>query len=187
MVFAFDLDAVLALQRLAGSSAIATTLTIFCARWAIFLNLPLAGYLLYTKRAKARHAVAEALWTTGLSLLLVSILSRALKRPRPFLASDLVSPLIPPPYNMSFPSGHTAAAVSIALALFLADETVGWLSFGLAALTAFGRMAAGVHYPTDILGGAGIGLTAFFVVRRVHAGLRTRDIERAAKKHHHDA
>lgn len=183
MVFTFDLDAVRAMQSLAGSSALVTAIAVFCARWVIFLNIPLALYLFFSPRALSRHAFREAFWTTSLGFLIVAMLSKIIQRPRPFLASYIVTPLIPPPYNTSFPSGHTMASIAVASAFFIADRRIGWISFTLAFLTMMGRIAVGVHYPSDIIGGVIVGGISFLIVRRGHAGIRSLSVQNAAKRH----
>ncbi|PJC88204.1 hypothetical protein CSW98_03545 [Vibrio sp. HA2012] len=59
----------------------------------------------------------------------------------------------------SFPSGHSATAVSAAVlwCSALAKRWHKWL-LGLAALVCLSRIAVGVHWPTDILVGAALGL-----------------------------
>lgn len=183
MAFTFDLDSVLAFQSLAGSSSFATAIAIFCARWAIFLNIPLALYVAFSPRAVARHAFREAFWMTSFGFFIVAVVSKVVQRPRPFLASHLVSPLIPPPYNTSFPSGHTMASIAIASAFFIADRRIGWISFTLAFLTMMGRIAVGVHYPSDILGGIVVGGLSVVIIRLGHAGLRSHALKDAEKRH----
>jgi len=56
---------------------------------------------------------------------------------------------------MSFPSSHTAAAVA-AVAAFDGLVPSGVLR-GLAAVTAFSRLYLGVHFPSDVVAGAGLG------------------------------
>jgi membrane-associated phospholipid phosphatase len=48
----------------------------------------------------------------------------------------------------------------------------------LAFLVAFGRVASGVHYPSDVLVGMVVGFLSFAVVRRLHHALRRRDLRR---------
>ncbi len=57
--------------------------------------------------------------------------------------------------HKSFPSQHTAQAFAAAQ---------GW-SYSLAVTTGWGRMAAGKHYLTDVLAGAGIGALSQWVCR----------------------
>lgn len=70
----------------------------------------------------------------------------------------------------SFPSGHAARAVLIAvLAIGLGP---GWLAILLciwAPLVALARVAMGVHYVSDILAGGIVGLIAGVIALQVHA------------------
>jgi undecaprenyl-diphosphatase len=70
----------------------------------------------------------------------------------------------------SFPSGHAARAVLIAvLAIGLGP---GWLAILLciwAPLVALARVAMGVHYVSDILAGGIVGLIAGIITLQVHA------------------
>lgn len=63
------------------------------------------------------------------------------------------------PSSYSFPSGHTASAFSLATSLCIRYPR--WYVIAPSALWAcsvgFSRMNQGVHYPTDVLGGAVIG------------------------------
>lgn len=92
---------------------------------------------------------------------------------------------IPEPLNASFPSGHTAVSFAVAAALFLVDRRIGLVAGLVAASVAFGRVAVGVHFPSDILGGLVAGIASALLVRRLHRRVRTRDVSRAVKRHAH--
>lgn len=105
----------------------------------------------------------------GLSLittsLLVLVVKRLVRRTRPAVEVQSVAP----PDRFSFPSGHTAAAFSLAIAMFGAAP---WLAPGLlllAVCVGYGRMYLGVHYPLDVGAGAAIGLITGSVVAIVDA------------------
>jgi undecaprenyl-diphosphatase len=92
--------------------------------------------------------------------LLVVVVKRMVRRTRPAL--DVQS--VVPPDRFSFPSGHTAAAFAVAIAMFGA---VPWLAPGLLLLAicvAYGRMYLGVHYPLDVAAGAALGLLTGSVI-----------------------
>lgn len=185
----FDGQIVSAVQQVTASSPLWIAFSVFLAKWLIFVFVLFGIYLATDKKGAKRHAVLEAAWSAALALLITSILAAFIQRLRPFQATlDLAFPitlLIRAPFNMSFPSGHTGTAVAMAAALFFADRRVGIVAFVAVALIAFGRIAVGVHYPTDILGGIVVGFISFGIVRAVHRALRTRDLYRAAKHHHH--
>lgn len=70
--------------------------------------------------------------------------------------------LIANPTDYSFPSGHTLSSVIGTTVLTKANRKFGFAAIPLAALIAFSRLYLYVHFPTDILAaavlGVGIGL-----------------------------
>ncbi len=92
-------------------------------------------------------------------------LKYAFDRQRPFVRyPDIIRP-IELEDSPSFPSGHTAAAFSFATSLSI--KYPKWYVIAPSALWAcgvgFARMNQGVHYPTDVLTGAAIGVGCAFV------------------------
>jgi membrane-associated phospholipid phosphatase len=65
--------------------------------------------------------------------------------------------------EQSFPSAHTATAAGLAAGLIWLYPQGRWLFATLAALVGCQRVAAGAHYPSDVLTGAAVGsLVAVF-------------------------
>jgi len=173
-----ELQAVAQIQHLALATWWSRELAVFLARWSIYLNVILAAVLLTSGRKKEIHGVVEAAWSAALALVLTTLLAFLIQRVRPYLASSDVALLIPAPLNTSFPSGHTATAVAIAVAFWMTRRDLGLWSCAVAALVAMGRMAVGVHYPSDILGGIGVGLISYGIVNLIHQQLHRRDLPR---------
>jgi undecaprenyl-diphosphatase len=89
-----------------------------------------------------------------------------LHRSRPFVALG-ISPLISQGTTSSFPSGHMSFLIPIALASFLIDRRLGiWLSSS-AFIVGLARIAVGVHWPSDILGGILIGVLTYLLVYKL--------------------
>lgn len=149
---------------------------VFCARWMIFLFVPLAAATSFLpRRASLRHAAYEAAWAGLLAIMVATLLSTTIGRIRPFHTTQDIALLIPSPASTyAFPSAHTSVAFAIAAALAYGNASLGVVAFIMAALVAFGRIGTGVHYPTDVAGGIIVGIGSFLFVRHMHHVLRTR-------------
>lgn len=131
--------------------------------------LPLVGWLLIG-RQRTRLG-----WTVLLALvcsLCLTVLFYYLGlRPRP----TAVRLLLPTPPFPSYPSGHTAAAFATVAVLALALRR--WWVTALAVVGALGisvsRLYLGHHYPSDVIGGAVLGLAVGASVYGLRDGGRT--------------
>ena len=94
-------------------------------------------------------------------------LKNLIERSRPCWTDHSVALLIANPSDYSFPSGHTLASVIAATILTLSNKKFGYIAIPLAVLIAFSRLYLYVHFPSDVLGAAIIGLTIGFFVFRV--------------------
>lgn len=83
-------------------------------------------------------------------------------RPRPFEALDGVILLVNHPSVASFPSGHAVFSFALALAVFLYYPRAGRWFFLAASLMGIARVIAGVHWLSDILSGALIGVAVTY-------------------------
>ena len=118
----------------------------------------LAVCLLVTrKHRRLGLAIACAL---VLDLLMVNLTIKPLVgRLRPFAVDPSIQLLVPPPGEASFPSGHTACSFAAAAAIWCSGyRKSGAAAFALAAVIAFSRLYLYVHWPSDVAGGALIGL-----------------------------
>jgi undecaprenyl-diphosphatase len=99
-----------------------------------------------------QDASIVAMLTLGLSHLIVQFIKRTVVRVRPATA-DICDRLIREPDPFSFPSGHSAAAMSIALTYGAAFPIGAAPLLFVALLVGFSRVRLGVHYPSDVLVG----------------------------------
>ena len=122
------------------------------------------------------------IWVLAAALLLGNLaLKNLFARPRPCWLDESVPLLIARPSDYSFPSGHTMAGAIGATFLTTADRRFGWAAIPLAVLIAFSRLYLYVHFPSDVLGGAvlgvGIGLLMLYGERRIAGRCKHRPLQ----------
>ncbi len=89
----------------------------------------------------------------------------AYPRPRPFEVLTDVTQLVPHAGGSAFPSGHAALAFAIATAVSFYYPKISILFFLAALSIGIGRVATGVHWPSDIVGGAAVGIATAFAIQ----------------------
>ena len=120
--------------------------------YALMLALP----LLYGVRG---FQVALIMLATGAAGLLVyKILKRTFVRERPFIRHAGISLAQAPLDRYSFPSGHTLHAVAFTWQACAAFPELSFVLVPLALAIAASRVVLGLHYPTDVLVGALLGV-----------------------------
>jgi len=74
-------------------------------------------------------------------------------RARPWVVDQRVNPCVPKPRNDSYPSGHASSIFTRAeiLATLFPEKRAELFEFAHRAV--WGRVFAGVHYPSDLIGG----------------------------------
>lgn len=128
------------------------------AVWFVF-----AFYLGY--RRQTRYIAFILFFSLALAHIISQILKPVIGRPRPFVAFPGRPLLIHTPGGYSCPSGHSASSFAAATVLFLYDRRLGLAVYCLALLIAFSRIFVFVHYPSDTLLGALLGvLSALFIL-----------------------
>ncbi|HEY2480146.1 MAG TPA: phosphatase PAP2 family protein [Solirubrobacterales bacterium] len=115
-------------------------------------------------RAWRRTAVAAGL-SAGLALAIGKVISELVDRARPFVEEPhrvhLFSAHAADP---GFPSDHATGAFAVAMAIWLRNRRWGTVALIAAALLSVGRVAIGVHFPSDVVAGAALGCAAALVL-----------------------
>jgi membrane-associated phospholipid phosphatase len=126
---------------------------------ALTFLIPWRSHLL-----ERRTGAVLATVSAGIALLIVMPIANAVDRTRPFVAHPHSKLLISHGTDPGFPSDHATAAFAMALGLWLYDRTIGAIALVLAAIVAFARVYVGVHYPSDVVAGALIGMAVALIL-----------------------
>lgn len=172
----FDRESVLTLNSWAQSTPLRADLTIFFARYAILLYALAIIYLFLKHKVKA---VIVAMFAVGSAFLVEYLISAIRTRPRPFLVYNSIFRLDNVSGTISsFPSSHAVIVFAVSTSLLLyGHRRLGSALLILAVLVSVARVAAGVHYPSDVVVGAILGTATGFL---------TKNFVEASLSHHHE-
>jgi undecaprenyl-diphosphatase len=111
-------------------------------------------------REKNQRTVLITMISIGMASAVMAIINAHYFRVRPFnaLPPDAVNVIFYRPTDSSFPSNFAAVIFAFALPVCIRKIKYGAWMLALAVLGSFGRVYMGVHYPLDVMAGAGVGL-----------------------------
>lgn len=129
------------------------------------LSLLLLAVAWVFEKPNIKSVAIQTLIAHGMAALLANGLKHVIGRPRPkFVHSgdwqtgfSLASGLD------SFPSGHSTASFAVATVLAKRFPAISPLCLGIALFVGISRVLRGSHFPTDVMGGAIIGILSGFV------------------------
>jgi undecaprenyl-diphosphatase len=148
------------LHHRAGSLPLCDVPTRLLARYGAHLEVGLMVFLGVSAGEPGRSAVRRCLAVVGLQYVLIELVGRLAGRMRPFSARQGARPLVEHGAKRSFPSRHAASAVAMAVVCWPVSTAVARAMALTALALGVARVRAGLHYPSDVLAGAGIGYLA---------------------------
>jgi membrane-associated phospholipid phosphatase len=141
-----------------GVASVLTPLVhLFLPAGIVIVVVLIAGFVVASTRSVL--PVAAGAVAAGVAWALANLAKAIADRPRPYqVVADAVLRQ-QPAHGTSFPSSHTAVTVAVVIALlpFLPRVLAG-VAIAYAVLVGWSRVYLGVHYPLDVLAGAGIGM-----------------------------
>lgn len=145
----------------------------------VYHSTPLRGVLfmgifglLWFRRDKTQTRTRETLVLAIPAVVLALVLNRTISmllpfRLRPMYAIGANPPSFPWGYDLehwsSFPSDNASYLFAIAASVWLVSRTLGTLFGIFSAFVVIGRVYLGIHYPSDILAGALLGVASALI------------------------
>ena len=97
--------------------------------------------------------------------VIVELIRWIWQRPRPFVENHVNSLLI---HNAAaFPSGHAAFFFALSTVVYFYNKKFGILFFLASFLICLSRVFVGIHWPSDILAGAVVGILSGWLIHKI--------------------
>jgi len=150
-------------------------LGVLLADYAPYFLVILAVYFLFKEKGRISRIYLFSLASLSIILsrgLITEIIRFFYNRQRPFEVLQIQA-LISQEPGGSFPSGHATAFFALFLALYYFAKQKGWSmkpiwwSLGIVLFMLPARIFVGVHWPSDVIAGALIGLISAFIVKKI--------------------
>jgi len=131
-----------------------------------FICIAVVSFVYWSVSKERGEAMALTILT---SLVFNDILKGIFMRPRPIGEPGIRSLRVETATGSSFPSGHTqnAAATYASLAAAFGKRWLWVIAGVIIAGVAFSRLYLGVHWPTDVLAGAALGIGLALVIHKL--------------------
>jgi len=165
MIKNIDTSLFFEIYNLSGHSRLTDFLIVFFGEYFIYIACATALYFCYQKYGLQWKQYI----TVGISLISAitafEIIKRWTARLRPFLEFNVQHILSD--YSYAFPSGHTTIMFALATAVFFFNKKLAYFLYASGVIIGLARVAGGVHYPSDILGGAMLGVFTAVIVYKL--------------------
>lgn len=161
-----DTQLFLLLNSIAGQSPLLDSVLVFLASdlayvlIAVFFVFVILSH--YSKRQKWELLLVAGVSSVVARFGIAELIRFFYHRPRPFV--DLPAHQLLTSTEWSFPSGHATFFFALSTAVYLYNKKWGIGLFVATVLMTVSRVAAGIHYPSDIIAGAAVGAGIAYAV-----------------------
>lgn len=155
-------------------------LSIALSETTIPINLAIPAGMAVTALLKddntlMQNAIGVAM-ASGINWGLTVSLKKAIRRDRPHVLYDDVLDIYQIRSDYAMPSGHTSSAFATAtsLTLLYPEWYVALPAYAWASAVGMSRIHLGVHYPTDVLAGAALGVASAWLTYKLNRWIWNR-------------
>lgn len=151
------------INGLAGRWVYLDSLGVFFAEYFIYI---LGGVALLLFRKNLRRVIWTILAVVLARFGIAELIRFFWSRPRPFVENN-VDLLIGKTSESSFPSGHASACFALSFIVYHYNKKAGIVFFIASFLVSIARVFVGVHWPSDILAGAIVGIFSGWLIIKI--------------------
>lgn len=156
------------INGLAGKWAQLDYLAMFLAQYFEYLLWFCLLLLLAINLKKYWRMVIEAAIAAVFTKFILTGLIRWLWfRPRPFVAENFIPLIDQSPKEASFPSGHASFYFALSTIVYCYNKKLGTFFYIASFFIVISRVFVGVHWPSDILAGAVLGILMGWVLNKL--------------------
>jgi membrane-associated phospholipid phosphatase len=173
------------LKRINNTATGLRPLSIIITETAIPISLAIpigmGGYSLISSDKDLFKDAFYIAFASGVNLGMTQILKNTIRRDRPATSyPNSFAYVYEPRYDYAMPSGHTSSAFATATALSLKypEWYVVVPAYVWASSVGLSRMHLGLHYPTDVVAGAALGVGSAYITYKINEWIwNTYDIK----------
>jgi undecaprenyl-diphosphatase len=155
------------INSLAGKYPVLDAMAIFFAKYFDYFLIFIVFLFLLKNFKKYWRPVVKTVSAGVLARLgFTEIIRFFYKRPRPFVENK-VNLLFNHSSSSSFPSGHAAFYFAVSIIIYSYNKKAGYLFFIASFLISLSRVFVGIHWPSDILGGAIVGIISGIIILKL--------------------
>jgi membrane-associated phospholipid phosphatase len=122
------------------------------------------GWRNFVKNLIIKGVVVFAI-PAGIAIAISESISTIYVRQRPFIVDSNVTLLVPHSADGGMPSHHIVFMVTLVASIYFYQKGFATLLTALTLVTGIARVVAGIHYPSDILVGAVLGVVIVYLYR----------------------
>lgn len=169
------------INGLANHSKIADFIGIFLAEYMAYVLIGILIVMLFYPKVNRifnrKMVIVSGFAATIARFVIKELIIVFYHRPRPFIVQigshKLISTTIAENYQ-SFPSGHAIFFFALAMALYCFNKKIGIWYFIAALIMGLARVFVGVHLPSDILGGAVLGMLTGWGIYKLYIHYKSK-------------
>ncbi|OGN16844.1 MAG: hypothetical protein A3C81_02220 [Candidatus Yanofskybacteria bacterium RIFCSPHIGHO2_02_FULL_46_19] len=152
------------INSFAGRYSWLDKLGIFFADWFAYLVI-LSLLVIAWRHRWPKQLLVIPFGSAVAARVVVEIIRFFYHHPRPFVVLADTHKLLDES-SYSFPSGHASFFFALATGIYFYNKKLGACYLLLATVISIARVFAGIHWPLDILAGAGLGIATAYLTAR---------------------